>query len=77
MKEVATFYKQSSGYFTFVFENDEKIIFEEIDKKVLRKYNLYSKELLHKKFYITYTEIIDDILDDEFIIYRLNDLELI
>jgi hypothetical protein len=77
LKEVGKFYRFSNGYYTFLLKNEEELIFEEVSKRVQMKFDLTSKELVGKNFNIIYTEILDDLSDDDFIIYRIEDLELI
>lgn len=73
--ETATFYNYSNGYYTFLLDNEETIIFEQINKSILEGYNLRDINLKGTKFEISYTEMIDDDDDDDFIIYRLDNLK--
>ncbi|WP_298416628.1 hypothetical protein [uncultured Kordia sp.] len=75
--EEGIFINYSNGYYTFVFSFEEKIIFEEISKSVLQEFNLQDGSMLNKTFSITYEEIINDLDDDDFIIFRLLKLELL
>lgn len=77
LKEVGKYLKMSNGYYTFQLKNDEKIIFEEITKRALLKFNLDSNEFIGKNFEIIYSEILEDFEDEDFIIYRIEDLNLI
>jgi hypothetical protein len=77
LKEKGVFIKYSQGYFTFLLKNGEKIIFEEVDKRVLNKFDLSLKDLAGKEFEVYYSKKIEYFEDDDFIIYRIEDLELI
>ena len=65
------------GYATFQLENDDIIDFEQIDKRILAEYNLKNDDFINKSFEIYYTEIFDDLDDEDFIIFRLDDLKLL
>lgn len=65
------------GYYSFELVDGELLAFEEINKGILEKYNLKSNELNGKNFEITYTIIIDDVDDQDFVILRLEHLNLI
>ncbi|MDG1037849.1 MAG: hypothetical protein P8O89_02770 [Polaribacter sp.] len=65
------------GYATFQLENDDIIDFEQIDKKILTEYNLKNEDFKNKHFEIYYTEIFDDLDDEDFIVFRLDDLKLL
>lgn len=66
-----------NGAFSFELENKDNIDFEEIDKNVLLKYNLKSNIFKNKSFNITYKEIFDDLDDDDFVVFKLENLELL
>ncbi|WP_348716971.1 hypothetical protein [Tenacibaculum sp. 190130A14a] len=73
------FLRHESGYYYFRnTQNDEhdEIVFEEVNKKVLEKYDLRTLEFKGKKFQLYYTEIMEDLDDEDFIVLRLDDLEL-
>ena len=53
------------------------IYFEQIDKKIERVHNLKRNHHKNKFFEIYYTEIFDDLDEEEFIIFRLDDLKLL
>lgn len=74
-KERATFYSYDNGYYTFILENEDAIVFEEINKSILDQYNLRDVNFKNQKFIITYTEIVEDEDDEDMIIYRLEKLE--
>ena len=65
------------GYATFQLENDDVIDFEQIDKKILAEYDLKNGDFKNKTFEIYYTEIFDDLDDEDFIVFRLDDLKLL
>ena len=65
------------GYATFHLENDDIIDFEQIDKRILADYDLKNGDYKNKTFEIYYTEIFDDLDDEDFIIYRLDNLKLL
>ncbi|MBT7623746.1 MAG: hypothetical protein HN595_04385 [Flavobacteriaceae bacterium] len=65
------------GYATFQLENNEIIYFEQINKKIEHHYDLKSNRYKNKSFDIYYTEIFDDLDEEEFIIFRLDDLKLL
>ncbi|WP_420573649.1 hypothetical protein [Kordia sp.] len=75
--EEGVFINYSNGYYTFIFSFEEKIIFEEISESILEEYNLKDGSMLHETFNVTYEEIIKDLDDDDFIIFRLLELELV
>ncbi len=76
-KEIGLFKKHNQGYYTFELEGNEILVFEEIKKSVLKEFNLLANEYTNSKFEITYKEIISDLDDDEFIIYKIEHLKLI
>lgn len=75
--ERATFDTFHDGYFTFILESDEAIVFEEINRFILEKYDLRNVEFRGKKFDITFSENIEDLDDEDFVIYRLEKLNKI
>ncbi len=66
----------SGGAYSFELENGDIIVFEQINKSILNKYDLKSKEFKNKNFEIAYTEVFDD-EDDDFIIFKLEKIKLI
>lgn len=44
---------------------------KEIKTAVLQEFNLHTNEFVYSKFEITYKEILSDLDDDEFIIYKI------
>ena len=75
--EEGVFIKHRNGYFTFRFSFDEKIVFEEISTAVLEEFNLRSDEYIGSSFEVTYKEILNDLDDDDFLIFRIMKLRLI
>ena len=71
----AIFLAYNNGYYTFVLENEDEIVFEEINKTILEDYPLKDKSLQHKKFKITYTEFVEDEDDENLIINRLEKIK--
>lgn len=77
VEETGTFITYGFGYYSFVLENGDEVIFEEIKKGVIEKYNLKSGKFQGKKFKITYSVLIEDLDDDDFVVLRLDNLEMI
>ena len=75
--EEGIFIKYSNGYYTFQLSFDELIIFEQIEKNILEDYDLRSNEYIGATFDITYEEIINDLDDEDFIIFKILALTLI
>ena len=71
------FLRYENGYFYFTNESKDEIVFDEINKHALEKYDLKTAEFKGKKFHIYYTEIMEDLDDEDFVVLRLDDLELI
>ena len=69
--------KHFNGYYTFVLHDGDIIIFEQINHKILREFDLKSEEYIDKVFEIGYTEIYDDFESDDFLIFRLEHLSLL
>lgn len=70
------FLRHENGYYYFKNDVDDQIVFEEINRKVLEKYDLRSIEYKGKLFQLYYTEIMEDLDDEDFVVLRLDDLEL-
>jgi len=75
--EEGIFVKYHEGYYTFRFEFDELIVFEQLNKRVLEEFNLRGTLYIGSRFNVTYEELLDESDDDDFIIFRLRKLELI
>jgi len=65
------------GYYSFELEDGEVLAFEEIKKSVLEKHDLKSNKFSDQKFEISYSIIVDDTDDEDFVILRLDNLNLI
>ena len=75
--QTAVFKSYNNGYYTFIFENDMEVVFEEIRLEILEKYDLKNDlSLRNKVFNLAYSEAIEDD-DDDFIILKIEYLELI
>lgn len=72
--EYGVFKKQYNGYYQFLMDSGEIIVFEEVYPPVLKKFDLKSSEYVGKSFLITYSEIMEN-NDEDFIIYRIEKLE--
>ena len=73
--ETAVFKSYENGYYTFLFENGEDMVFEEVHPRVLKQYDLKNdKTLINKKFSVLFVEVFDD-TDDDFLIYRIESLK--
>ncbi|WP_299836059.1 hypothetical protein [uncultured Tenacibaculum sp.] len=66
-----------NGDYTFVLEDNDIIDFDEINKMILVEFDLKSDKCKGRKFEIIYTEIIDDLDDEDFVVLKLEDLKLI
>lgn len=77
INEVGTFITFGFGYYSFVLDNGEEVVFEEVKKEVLGKYNLKLDEFKGKKFNIIYSVLTDDLNDEDFVVLRLDNLEII
>ena len=75
--ETAVFKKYENGYYTFLLENGDELVFEEVHPRVLKQFDLkHDNLLLNQKFKLEFIEVFDDD-DEDFIIYRIEYLELI
>ncbi|MCB0462459.1 MAG: hypothetical protein R2816_01190 [Flavobacteriaceae bacterium] len=73
--ETAVFKSYENGYYTFLFDNGEDMVFEEVHPRVLKQYDLKNdKTLINKKFGVLFVEVFDD-TDDDFLIYRIESLK--
>jgi hypothetical protein len=71
----AEFLSYKNGYFTFLFENGEELIFDEIHPRVLKQFDLKNDEsLINKSFKITFIEVSEN-NDEDFVIYRVESLK--
>ena len=73
--ETAVFRSYKNGYYTFLFENGEDMIFEEVHPRVLKQFDLKNDaSLVGKEFRVSFVEVFDD-ADEDFIIYRIESLK--
>ena len=75
--EEGVFVKHYNGYFTFQLSFDELIVFEEVNTAVLEEFDLRSEAYIGSTFEVTYKEIINDLDDEDFLIFRIMKLKLI
>ena len=73
--EIGVFLKYYNGYFKFQFQPDEYVVFEEVSTEALEIYDLRDVKYINSKFNVTYKEIITDLDDEDFLIFRLLKLE--
>lgn len=71
-----TFITYAYGYYSFELEDGEVLSFDEVKKTVVEKYDLKSDHFNGQKFKIYYSIIIDDMDDEDFVILRLDDLQI-
>lgn len=73
--EKAVFKSYKNGYYTFLFENGEDMVFEEVHPRVLKQFDLKNDtSLIDKEFRVSFVEVFDD-ADEDFIIYRIESLK--
>ena len=73
--EIAVFKSYENGYYTFLFDNGEDMVFEEVHPRVLKQYDLKNDvSLVGKEFKISFVEVFDD-ADEDFLIYRIESLK--
>ena len=73
--ETAVFKKYENGYYTFLFENKEDIVFEEVHPRVLKHFDLKNdKTLINQKIKVSFVEVFDDD-DEDFLIYRIESMQ--
>ena len=71
----AVFKSYENGYYTFLFDNGEDMVFEEVHPRVLKQFDLRNDlSLVEKAFRISFVEVVDD-SDEDFIIYRIESLK--
>lgn len=71
----AVFKSYKDGYYTFMFESGEDMVFDEVHPRVLKQYDLKNdKSLIDKTFRITFVEVYEDD-DEDFVIYRVESLK--
>ena len=73
--ETAVFKKFENGYYTFLFEQGDEMVFEEVSPRVLYQFDLkHDKALVGQEFKISFVEVFDDD-DEDFLIYRIESLQ--
>jgi hypothetical protein len=72
---IAVFSSYENGYYTFLFDTGEDMIFEEVHPRVLKQFDLKNDlSLVGKEFRIFFVEVFDDD-DEDFLIYRIESLK--
>lgn len=74
---VGVYQGYTNGYYIFELENGDIIDFDQINKKNLEHLDLKSSSLKNKNFEITYKEIFDDLDDEDIVIFKLENLQLL
>lgn len=70
----AIFTSYKNGFFTFLFESGEEMIFDEVHPRALKQYDLKNdKSLIGKSFKVVFIEI-ESSNEDE-VIYRVENLK--
>lgn len=73
--ETAVFKSYENGYYTFLFDNGEDMVFEEVHPRVLKHFDLKNdSSLVGKQFRVSFVEVFDD-GDEDFLIYRIESLK--
>lgn len=74
--KVAVFQSYNNGLYTFMFENGEDMIFDDILPRVLKQFDLKNdKSYIDQTFKITFVEVVEGTDDD--VIYRIDSLKLV
>ena len=73
--EYGIFKKYYDGYYQFIMDNGDTIVFESISRLAARKFDLKSDTFKGKYFEITYSEHIEDD-DEDFVLFKIEKLEL-
>ena len=70
----ATFISYKKGYYTFLFENGEEMVFDEVHPRALKQYDLKNdKSFIGKSFKVVYVEI--ETSNEDEVIYRVENLK--
>lgn len=73
--ETAIFKSYKNGYYTFLFDNGEEMVFEEVHPRVLKQFDFKNDTSLKgQMFKISFVEVYDD-TDDDFLIYRIENIK--
>ncbi len=73
--EYGMFKKYYNGYYQFIMDNGDILVFEGISLTAIRKFDLKTNKFKGKSFVITYSEYQED-KDEDFIFYKIEKLEL-
>lgn len=76
-KEVGVFKKHHNSYYTFELTNGDLIVFECIDINILKEFQLRTDKYIDVLFDIEFSEIYDEFESDEFVVFKLEKLELL
>ncbi|MBP1839231.1 hypothetical protein [Formosa algae] len=73
--KVAVFQSYTNGLYTFMFENGEDMIFDEIHPRALKQFDLkHDESYIDQTFKITFVEVS---ASDDDVIYRIDSLKLV
>lgn len=75
-KEIGAFKKHHNSYYTFELINGKSIIFERINSRVLKEFQLKTDKYIDVLFCLTYSDVYDDFESDDFLTHKLESLEL-
>lgn len=73
--EYGVFKKYFDGYYLFLMDNGETIVFEEVAPIVIKKFDLKSEVFKGAAFEITYSEYVQND-DEDFLSFKIEKLEL-
>ncbi|MEB3345329.1 hypothetical protein U6A24_07665 [Aquimarina gracilis] len=73
--EYGVFKKYFDGYYLFLMDNGETIVFEEVAPIVIKKFDLKSEVFKGATFEITYSEYVQND-DEDFVSFKIEKLEL-
>lgn len=73
--EYGMFKKYYNGYYQFVMDNGDTLVFQKISMTAIRKFDLKTDKFRGKSFVITYSEYQEN-KDEDFIVYKIEKLEL-
>lgn len=76
-REVGVFKKHHNSYYTFELTNGDLIVFECIDINILKEFQLRTDKYIDVLFDIEFSEIYDEFESDEFVVFKLEKLELL
>ncbi|MDY0779567.1 hypothetical protein [Tenacibaculum sp. IB213877] len=74
---IGVFKEYTNGYFTFELESGDLIDFEQINKNVLAEFDLKTTQFKNQRFEIIYKEIMDDLDDEDFVVFKIDKLSKI